>query len=94
MERDTILSNGVHDNIKHGIWILYILLLASRSAEFAQQAKVQLRHDNVDFLIVDLTSFKSVHQFIDQVRQIIPKGGIDLLISKFIQIKKKSVHHK
>ncbi|KAG2220453.1 hypothetical protein INT45_004195, partial [Circinella minor] len=57
------------------------VIIASRSIEFAQKVKIQLGSDNMDFLIMDLTSFKSVYQFVDQVKKMIPKGGIDILIN-------------
>ena len=61
--------------------------IASRTSELAAQAKAQLGED-VTYMTVDLTSFKSVHQFVDRIKDMIPKGGIDVLISK-----KKSLVH-
>ncbi|KAI9261646.1 hypothetical protein BDA99DRAFT_538034 [Phascolomyces articulosus] len=57
------------------------VVIASRTTEFMQQAKAQLGDKNVEYLIVDLTSFKSIQQFVEQVKTKIPKGGIDILIN-------------
>ncbi|KAI9492642.1 hypothetical protein BDB00DRAFT_827479 [Zychaea mexicana] len=56
------------------------VIIASRTAEHAQQAKAHLG-DDVECLTVELTSIKSVRQFAAKVKRMVPKGGIDILIN-------------
>jgi hypothetical protein len=44
--------------------------------------KEEFKSDKISFLPLDLTSFDSVHHFVNQVKEIVPNNAISLLISR------------
>ncbi|KAI8882439.1 NAD(P)-binding protein [Backusella circina FSU 941] len=58
------------------------VILASRTQEKdLNDLKNEFKSENITFLSLDLTSFDSVHQFVNQVKQLVPNKGISLLIN-------------
>lgn len=77
----------------HDFFLFYLLnlisiniIIASRTTILGEQAQQKLQQltgsSKISFYTMDLCSFESVHQFIQQMKTLFKQGDIDVLISK------------
>lgn len=79
-----LLVNNTSYPIHFIVGQLILVPIASRSKEMAESAKKDLdAGEQLSYILVDLACFKSVHAFVNQVQEKIPKGSIDILISMY-----------
>ncbi|KAI8381081.1 uncharacterized protein BYT42DRAFT_291408 [Radiomyces spectabilis] len=79
----TVIVTGIGFEIARGLLKAgFKVIIASRMTEAGKQAQDKLAsHGDVQFIQMDLLSFKSVHQFVDRLKAKVPKGSIDIMIN-------------